>query len=880
MGGDGLLSWEPTAEAGQLFIHGDGTDAWFDGSVMDVAECDLMDLRSDAIALETHGISQNSELNRTGKEVQASFHDHTTKEPSHEEITEYLDKHQLQSFLSEVTMWVARHFPPDPLDFLLMHLPALVARHRSAHGADIMEEEALSPGGELSKEAVPDEALQMPPPSEKNAEVVQRIAAVLQHSGVTRASAGKLLNEFAGPVPASPRSRNESVDEVDGPALEESGFVRLAAHLRSSWGLSEVDAALMARELRRWRFRANAARGTRGMPLWPMAREDFIAAYPAMLRAVRDRYVPIGGRVHRSIFVKRAAGTLLDRYELGPRLGRGAFGEVRLVTQKATGEKRVCKSIAKKLQRVPPEALADEVEMLRALDHPHIIRVFEFFEDENVLEMLMEPIFGGTLTQFIQGIYSTGDTCSGLGSPRPPELTEGWIATVLTQLVSALTYAHTVVGLIHKDLKTDNVLLVGKSNSTAQELLLEPVHAMLADFGIAEVFAPAAPHAASPHSIHPGSPMGLGQDASGASAGSPAGFRGRSNRVGGTPSYMSPEMYRGSFTEKSDMWSLGVVAFQMLSGEMPYRARNIFLLGQKVLDSHSHPAWDRLRRFGWSLGARQFCQQLLLKDEALRPTAPEAARDAWLAKASASYDNPTLQDDEKLSLHMPHLQSHLMKMARSCITSQLNLSQLHRMNARFKYYDVSGDGRLNSAEVRQVLEDLGVSAGDDVELIVESLDTDHSGLIEYSEFVASCIDLSSEAIRQQLQIVFSIFDLDGSGSITLEELRQVLTQGPSAHPTKAPTAEPDTCFGSLLPDGTTVEALMLELDRNGDGTVQFIEFERYLLDEHRKQEQSLSRLSTSGCCNQSSRPRRPKEARPVSRRPCLSYRRRGHAGKV
>jgi len=264
----------------------------------------------------------------------------------------------------------------------------------------------------------------------------------------------------------------------------------------------------------------------------------------------------------------------------------------------------------------------------------------------------------------------------------------------------------------------------------------------------------------------------------------------------------------------------------------------------------------------------------------LRPTAPEAAKDAWLTKASASYDAPSLEDAEKLSLHMPHLQSHLMKMARSCITSQLNLSQLHRMNARFKYYDVSGDGRLNSAEVRQVLEDLGVTDTEDVELIIESLDTDHSGLIEYSEFVASCIDLSSEAVRQQLQIVFSIFDLDGSGSITMEELRQVLTQGPAGQPIKPDSrsgtdSTTDPGLGSLLPDGTTVEALMLELDRNGDGIVQFSEFEKYLLDEHRKHERRLPAEPAPPTCSlQSSRPRRPKEARPASRRPCLLPHRR------
>merc|ERR1719329_1110320 len=94
---------------------------------------------------------------------------------------------------------------------------------------------------------------------------------------------------------------------------------------------------------------------------------------------------------------------------------------------------------------------------------------------------------------------------------------------------------------------------------------------------------------------------------------------------------------------------------------------------------------------------------------------------------------------EKVALHQPHLQSYLMKVARACIASQL-----HQMNLRFKHYDVSGDGRLSYTEMRHVMEDLGFAAAEEVDHIIESLDSDRSGLIEYSEFIAGCLDLSSE----------------------------------------------------------------------------------------------------------------------------------------
>jgi len=172
-----------------------------------------------------------------------------------------------------------------------------------------------------------------------------------------------------------------------------------------------------------------------------------------------------------------------------------------------------------------------------------------------------------------------------------------------------------------------------------------------------------------------------------------------------------------------------------------------------------------------------------------------------------------------------------------CITSQLNLSQVDSLRQQFKHYDRSDDGRLDLLELRQVLEDAGVADGNDLEIVIESLDKDRSGLVEYSEFLAGCVSLASNAVKQQLQTAFAIFDLDGSGSITLDELKHVLTDGPNSEvsPTRPPSAAPgQKPIVQVLPDGKTVEEVMQDLDTNKTGRVEFAEFERYLLAEHDK----------------------------------------------
>eukprot|EP00927_Polykrikos_kofoidii_P067842 TRINITY_DN63277_c0_g1_i1.p1 TRINITY_DN63277_c0_g1~~TRINITY_DN63277_c0_g1_i1.p1 ORF type:complete len:847 (-),score=183.59 TRINITY_DN63277_c0_g1_i1:47-2545(-) len=750
-------------------------------------------------------------------EMESSFLTRTGREPSHEELMEYLEKHKLQQFLTDVIMYVASHFPPDPLDFLLNHINAMVMKHRAQQSGGLGASETKAEHPSVPKRSQTVAVV----PAAQRTKVVQCVTTALAHEGMTTTIATKFFDQFA-----------------KGEKLTEEEFGKLIAHLEKAWGIQAEDGKVMRDVLKRWRFRANAAKGTRGMPLWPITKPDFLAAWGVALRAVRDRYVPIAGHIHRSLFCRRAAGTLEDSYILGPKLGRGAYGEVRIATLKATQAKRVVKRVERPLQKVAQEDLATEVELLRGMDHPNIIRIFEFFEDETHIDMIMEPCFGGTLTALVTGLWCD-DSGEHVGA-RPEALKESWIAVVVSQMLSALEYAHNVVGVIHKDIKTDNVLLVGRPKLTAAQQLLEPVHAMLSDFGISEVFSPIQPLLSNPDGQDASAPAGTDGNANpAATTGSvdARSLRGRSDRVGGTPSYMSPEMFKGSFTERADIWSLGVVVFMVMTGILPYKGENLLMQAHAVCNPRRHPPWELLTKYKWTLGARWFCQQLLTKDEAARWSATEALRDPWITKTSALHENVLPTEVECASLHGQHLRSHMTNMATACIVSQLSLSQLTHLNMQFGQYDTSSDGRLGHVEMRQVLEDIGFR-GSDIDVTIECLDLDNSGVIEYSEFIAGCINVAGEDLSKQLRIVFDIFDMDNSGFISLQELRRALTQGvnDSQLPPKMGSPREKTkqtnVVSYLLPDGKTVDDVMAELDVNHEGKVSFEEFRSYLADEH------------------------------------------------
>jgi len=654
-------------------------------------------------------------------------------------------------------------------------------------------------------------APEMTPDQEEK--VIKRVLAVLS-PGMTKGHAMKLFAQFS----------------KDGKHMTQQEFGSALKHLEGLWGLHPQDGVLILEVLKRWRFRANAESGLRGLPLWPLSCEDFVRAYPNLLRAVRDKYTPIGGRVHRSLFIRQSVGRIEDKYEIGARLGRGRYGEVFLVTTQSTRERRVCKRVRHQQQRVPTEELVDEVGLLRGLDHPHICKIFEYFESDEYVEMIMEPAFGGTLAQLVNGLYRN-DAGEHFGQ-RPMELTEAWVATMLAQLLGALTYAHEVVGVIHKDLKSENILLVGKSGLKAVEVLEQPVHAMLADFGIAEVFVPESVVIMGTNSES----LDVQRCSSRAMAleiGKPFEWKIQCSRAGGTPPYMSPEVFRGSFTEKCDIWSLGVVVFHVMTGELPYRGENLLHQIHIVSDPRQHPRWELLSLYRWSLGARLFCQHLLSKDEGMRPSASEAAKDDWLLRTKKMPDQqPSPEPCEIIALQHQHLQSHLMHMARHCIASQLSLPPLHHLYRRFQKYDTEGDGMLSYLEMRQALEDVGINSPEDMELIIESLDSNRNGTIEYSEFLAGCLDLASDEMRQHLRSVFDVFDLDGSGAISLEELRQVLTQGANPESSVMSSKVGYRHVPRMLPDGKTIEEVMKYLDTNGTGQVEYDELEKFLLAEH------------------------------------------------
>lgn len=221
-------------------------------------------------------------------------------------------------------------------------------------------------------------------------------------------------------------------------------------------------------------------------------------------------------------------GRKLGKYEIVERLAQGGMAEVYRAHQTGVERSVVVKLLHYHLASTDSfvARFRREARAIGALQHPHIVRIFDFDSEGDLQYMVMDYIQGGTLADCLK---------SGERLPLVKALQLG------AQLASALTYAHQQ-GVIHRDIKPGNILFSDASHN----------HAVLTDFGLAHLCDEESAHLTM------------------------------TGTMIGTPTYMSPEAVRGEKCDgRSDIYSLGVVLYELLTGKPPYTANTPYSMLMK-----------------------------------------------------------------------------------------------------------------------------------------------------------------------------------------------------------------------------------------------------------------------------------------------------------
>ena len=283
----------------------------------------------------------------------------------------------------------------------------------------------------------------------------------------------------------------------------------------------------------------------------------------------------------------------------------------------------------------------------------------------------------------------------------------------------------------------------------------------------------------------------------------------------GTPYYVAPEVLEKSYTQKCDLWSIGVITFSLLSGTPPFNGETDQEIMKKVKIgkySFGDPVWKKI-----SGQAKHFVMSLLLKDQDKRPSAEEALKHAWIKQADEDIMrrvNPDAAVSALNNLTNFQASSKLKQATYAFICGQLlTKTEKEQIDKVFRAMDKNGDGVLTKEEIKKgYLEYFGREMSDEkIDQMFSSVDVDGNGSIDYSEFIVASLNERSLLSNKKLKAAFKMFDKDGGGTISISEIKQALS------------------FGKNINE-KMIYTIMKQVDDNGDCEISYNEFASMMLN--------------------------------------------------
>lgn len=254
-------------------------------------------------------------------------------------------------------------------------------------------------------------------------------------------------------------------------------------------------------------------------------------------------------------------------FVFGKVIGEGSFSTVYLAKETSTGKEFAIKVLEKKhiMRERKTEYVMREKEILMKINHPFFIRLFYTFQDADRLYFVLGYARRGELLDYLHKLSSFDEDCSRFYT---------------AEIVKALEYLHGL-GIVHRDLKPENILLN------------DEMHIQITDFGSAKIFKEG--------------------EEEGSAGGENTEVKVRKNSFVGTAQYVSPEVLLSkSCSRSSDLWALGCILFQFLSGETPFRGSHEYQIFQKITKlEYEFPE-------GFNTLARDLVEKLLVLDPTQR----------------------------------------------------------------------------------------------------------------------------------------------------------------------------------------------------------------------------------------------------------------------
>ncbi len=451
-------------------------------------------------------------------------------------------------------------------------------------------------------------------------------------------------------------------------------------------------------------------------------------------------------------------------------LGSGAYGEIYQI-EDPEGNKYALKKI--KLingnQTIRFDMLR-EPNFLKYCENENLVNLYEVsFINKNQIALLMEYC-DCDLIQFIERFKSNHLIYN-----------EKTIKKISYQIIKGVEILHSNL-LFHRDLKPQNILFCDESSNSQIKVV---------DFGIGKIFDPSLTNLQSEINNSENNHKLKKMDS-----------------TIGTMYFFSPEVIKGSYSEKCDIWSLGIILYFMLCGYPPFSGENDNQLIQNILNGKLNfpkTEWKNISDSAKDLISKMLCP------EKKRLSAKEIMNQKWFkSKLKNQKINLISFDFTKLNNYKNF--NTFKKCVLLFLASRLNPEQYNEIGEIFRKIDECKNGTINFDDFKifiinnQDQEIMGGELDEEIKKKFFEIDIDKNNKIDFTEFLAANMSKSIYKNKEKLRVAFDIFDTDKNGIISKEDIINILK------------------MENLYDAKKLVSDLIEPNDINHDGKIDFEEF--------------------------------------------------------
>ena len=407
-------------------------------------------------------------------------------------------------------------------------------------------------------------------------------------------------------------------------------------------------------------------------------------------------------------------------YSIIKTLGEGTYAKVYLVKQKSTEAIRAMKEIQRNQEEDVEDLIINEINILMKLDHPNIVKIFEFYVSKSTYYLITEYCSEGSLYDFINN--------------NKGPFTEIQTSYIMHQLFSAVNYCHKMK-VIHRDIKPENILINKNDNGFAT--------IKLCDFGTSLRFN-----------------------------------RGDiQNEIVGSIYYIAPEVLKKKYDNKCDLWSCGVIMYILLTGCPPFAGKDNQTIMKKILSGF----YDTTRLKKRCKACVDLISKLLVIDINARIRADAALNHKWFKIYKSKEIKNDIDDPAIIEKFINNLKNY-QKSDNNIIEYALaylihNHPELEEVDLACKIFariDKKGNGKITKEELYEGLSSFyqSYTLKEDVNKIFGN-----KKYIDYEEFIRAGIDKKIFLTMDSLKFAFNYFDKNGHGEITPDDISSIFSEG-------------------------------------------------------------------------------------------------------